>query len=184
MGTVGNAQNALATIIAENEEKSPFQPMSVRRGFKKGENILTTLTGWGVLSAANWKVNRWGPDMDYPQIIKDIYVDQSPGLFGTFVILSPPIADFVRDAGYDSIEKLTQWVTESDGAPPAFGAKAPPKAPAGKPGAKAGAKAKPRGGFGMMGGNFDLIVTGASNNNYWMVGGFRPGRSIQIDDWR
>jgi hypothetical protein len=186
MGTVGNAQNALATIIAENEEKSPFEPFSVRRGFKKGENILTTLTGWGVLSAANWKVNRWGPDMDYPQIIKDIYVDQSPGLFGTFVILSPPIADFVRDAGYDTIEKLTEWVTQSDGAP-AFGAKAPPKAPAGKPGAKpAGAKAKPggRGGFGMMGGNFDLIVTGASNNNYWMIGGFRPGRSIQIDDWR
>jgi len=185
MGTVGNAQNALATIIAEHEEKSPFQPLSVRRGFEKGENIITTLTGWGVLSAANWKANRWGPDMNYPQIIKDIYVDQSPGLFGTFIILSPPIADFVRDGGYDTIEKLTQWVTQSDGAPPAFGAKAPPKAPAGKPGAKpAGAKAKPKGGFGRMGGNFDLIVTGASNNNYWMAGGLRPGRSIQIDQWR
>ncbi len=180
MGTVGNAQNALATIIAEHEEKSPFEPLSVRRGFKKGENILTTLTGWGVLSAANWRVNRWGPDMNYPQIIKDIYAQQSPGLFGTFVILSPPIADFVRDAGYDTIEKLTEWVTQSDDAPSM--PKAPPKAPAGKP---AGAKAKPgRGGFGMMGGNFDLIVTGASNNNYWMIGGFRPGRSIQIDEWR
>ena len=44
MGTVGNAQNALATIIAEHEEKSPFKPLSVRRGFKEGENILTTLT--------------------------------------------------------------------------------------------------------------------------------------------
>jgi hypothetical protein len=180
MGTVGNAQNALATIIAEHEENSPFKPLSVRRGFKKGENILTTLTGWGVLSAANWRVNRWGPNMDYPQIIKDIYAQQSPGLFGTFVILSPPIADFVRDAGYDTIEKLTEWVTQPTD-PPATAA-APRKPPAGKP---AGAKAKPgrRGGFG-SGSNFDLIVTGASNNNYWMIGGFRPGRSIQIDEWR
>jgi hypothetical protein len=181
MGTVGNAQNALATIIAEHEEKSPFKPFSVRRGFKEGENILTTLTGWGVLSAANWRVNRWGPNMDYPQIIKDIHAQQSPGLFGTFVILSPPIADFVRDAGYDTVEKLNEWITESDGAP-AFAAKAPPKPPAGKP--AAGAKAKPKGGFGMMRGGIDLIVTGASNNNYWMIGGFRPGRSISIDDWR
>ena len=47
MGTVGNAQNALATIIAENEEESPFQPFSVRRGFKKGDNVVTLLNGWG-----------------------------------------------------------------------------------------------------------------------------------------
>jgi hypothetical protein len=169
MGTVGNAQNALATIIAENEEDSPFEPFSVRRGFKEGENIITTLTGWGILSAANWKVNRWGPDMDYPQIIKEIYQEQNPGLFGTFVVLSPPIANFVRDDGYDTMEKLTEFVTDTGTA------KASPK---GKPGGRGG-----RGGFG-MGSNFDLIVTGASNNNYWMIGGLRPGRSIKIDDWR
>ena len=186
MGTVGNAQNALATIIAENEEKSPFKPFSVRRGFKEGENVITTLTGWGILSAANWKVNAWGPNMNYPQIIKDIYQEQSPGLFGTFVVLSPPIADFVRDDGYDTIEKLTAWVTEP--ANPPAGAATQGKPPAG---ARAGgaAKAKPggrggRGGGFRMGSNFDLIVTGASNNNYWMIGGWRPGRSIKIDDWR
>jgi hypothetical protein len=187
MGTVGNAQNALATIIAENEEKSPFKPFSVRKGFKEGESVITTLTGWGILSAANWRVNRWGPDMDYPQIIKDIYQEQNPGLFGTFVVLSPPIADFVRDAGYDTIDKLTEWVTEQ--ANPPSGAAAQAKKP--PAGARAGGAAKPgaggrggRGGFGMMGSNFDLIVTGASNNNYWMIGGLRPGRSVQIDQWR
>lgn len=200
MGTVGNAQNALPMIVAENEENSPFEPFAVRRGFKKGENIVTLLNGWGVLSAANWKVNVWGPDMDYPQIIKDIYAQQSPGLFGTFVILSPPIANFVKDAGYDTIEKLTAWVTQPAnppaGAPQAKGpggpagtlqAKGPAgpagpqaKGPAGKPGAK---RPGGMGGFG-MGSNFNVIVTGASNNNYWMVGGLMAGRSVQIDKWR
>jgi hypothetical protein len=191
MGTVGNAQNALALIIAENEEQSPFQPLSVRRGFEKGDNIITTMSGWGILSAANWKVNRWGPDMDYPQIIKDIYEQQNPGLFGTFVVLSPPIADFVRDAGYDTVDKLNAFVTQSS-APPA-GAKAPTgappragaKPPAGKAPAGAGRAGRGGGGFGMMGGGgVDLIVTGTTNNNYWMIGGLRLGRSLEIDPWR
>jgi hypothetical protein len=38
---------------------------------------------------------------------------------------------------------------------------------------------------GMGGGiNFTVVVTGASNNNYWMMGGMVPSRSIQIDPWR
>ncbi len=178
MGTVGNAQNALATIIAENERDSPFKPLAVRRGFKEGENIVTLLNGWGVLSAANWKVNRWGPDMNYPQIIKDIYDQQNPGLFGTFIILSPPIANFVKDAGYDSIEKLTAWVTQP-ATPPAGAPAAPPAAAAGRGGRAGGPPGGPRGG-----GNFNVIVTGASNNNYWMAGGLMVGQSIQIDKWR
>ncbi len=190
MGTVGNAQNALATIIAENEEASPFEPLSVRRSnvqagrgygfgnapggaspkYKKGDNVVTLLSGWGVLSAANWKVNAWQSLMDYPKIIKGIHEQQNPGLFGTFIILSPPIANFVKDAGYDTVEALNKYVTQPDPAAQAA-------APAAKPGG--------RGGFGMMGGGgIDLIVTGASNNNYWMAGGLRPGQAIAIDKWR
>jgi hypothetical protein len=190
MGTVGNAQNALATIIAENEEASPFEPLSVRRSnsqagtgygfggapggaspkFKKGDNVVTLFTGWGVLSAANWKVNAWQSLMDYPKIIKGIYEQQNPGLFGTFIILSPPIANFVKDAGYDSVEKLNKYVTAPD--------------PAAQPAATPAAKPGGRGGFPMMGGGIELIVTGASNNNYWMAGGLRAGTAIAIDKWR
>ena len=175
MGTVGNPMNAINVIIAENEENSPFEPFSVRRGkvggfggqpapgYEKGENVVTLVMGWGILSAKNWKANYWGPDMDYPQMIKDIHNQQSPGLFGTFVVLSPPIADFVRDAGYDTVEKLTAFVNDNGAAKPA---------------------PKSKGGFGMMGTSFNLVVTGASNNNYWMIGGMVPSRSVRIDDWR
>ena len=202
MGTVGNAQNALALIIAENEEQSPFQPLSVRRGFEKGDNVITTFSGWGILSAANWKVNRWGPDMDYPQIIKEIQEQQSPSLFGTFVVLSPPIAEFVRDAGYDTVDKLNEFIRQSGSQPAAGAGRAAPqgKMPAGRaggappqgkmPAGRAGGARGGRGGgfggggFGMGGGGVGLIVTGATNNNYWMIGGLRVGRSLEIDPWR
>jgi len=186
MGTVGNPMNAINVIIAENERDSPFKPLSVRRGFKENENVITLFTGWGILSAKNWKADVWGPNMNYPQIIKDIY-SQQDAMFGTIAVLSPPIARFVADAGYDTAEKFTEWVTgqpvnPSAGAAPQAGPRA--GAPAGAQGGPGGGgRGGPGGGFG-RGSAFTVVVTGGSNNNYWCMGGMRPGRSVQIDQWR
>jgi hypothetical protein len=167
MGTIGNPMNLIGIIIAENEEKSPFKPLSVRRGFKEGENVVTLFMGWGILSAKNWAADTWGPNMDYPQIIKEIYNTQDGSLFGTCAVLSPPIADFVRDAGYDTVEKFTEWVTGlKPGEKPAYG----------RGGINSGVR--------MVGGTFTVVVTGGSNNNYFSMGGMVPSQSIQIDKWR
>jgi hypothetical protein len=140
----------------------------VRRGFKEGENIVTPFIGWGILSAKNWAATVWGPNMNYPEIIKEIYNTQDGHLFGTCAVLSPPIANFVKDAGFDTVEKFTEWVTGQPlGTKPASG----------------------RGGEINMGirkagGVFTVIVTGGSNNNYFSMGGMVPSRSVQIDKWR
>jgi hypothetical protein len=166
MGTIGNPMNLIGIIIAENEEKSPFKPLAVRRGFKDGENVITLFMGWGILSAKNWAATVWGPNMNYPEIIKEIYHNQDGTLFGTCAVLSPPIANFVKDGGYDTVEKFTEWVTGL------------------KPGAKpAGAEGINRG-VRNAGGVFSVIVTGGSNNNYFSMGGMVPSQSIQIDKWR
>ena len=213
MGTVGNPINLINIIVAENEEAMPsgWEPISVRQGYRKDENIVTLFSGWGVLSARNWAITDWGNTPNYSKNIRDIYRLQAPSLFGTFVILSPPIIQFVHDEGYDTFEKLSVFVGEPDpnakpvnmgtgfagggpgggAAKPGAGAAAKPGAGAAKPGAggpgggapKAGAAPKPK---GIPGGAtaFNVIVTGASNNNYWMIGGMQVGRSVQIDPWR
>ena len=182
MGTIGNPMNLINIVIAENEEKSPFEPFSVRRGFKKGESVVTLFEGWGILSAANWGANRWGAEMDYPQIMKDIAAQQG-FLFGTCFVLSPPIANFVKQR-FDTIEELEEFLAPT----PAFGggfAKMKPKpdaegdAPAAK---KTMPKGKMPGGFGRS--SIPIIVTGGTNNNYWSAGGLRPSQSVQIDNWR
>ena len=165
MGTIGNPMNLIGIIIAENEEKSPFKPLSVRRGFKDGENVVTVFMGWGILSAKNWAADAWGPNMNYSEIIKEIYNTQDGWLFGTCAVLSPPVADFVRDAGYDTVEKLTQYVTDQ------------------KPGAKPGFMGI-NSGIRRAGGVFTVIVTGGSNNNYFSMGGMVPSQSVQIDKLR
>ena len=182
MGVVGNPMNAINIVIAENEKDSPWEPYSVRRGYKKGENILTLFEGWGVLSAANWKAASWGKEMDYPKIIKDIF-DQQGFLFGACAILSPPIANFVKNAGYATVQDFEKYLAPAPGQFP-MAKMAPPEA---KPpaGAEANAPAaKPK--MPMMGGrsNFAIIVTGGTNNNYYSIGGMRAGQSVQIDKWR
>jgi len=166
MGTVGNPMNLISIIIAENEERSPFEPFSVRRGFKKDENVVTLFNGWGVLSAKNWAATVWGPDMNYPEIIKEIYGTQDGWLFGTLAVLSPPIADFVRDGGYDTVEKFTEWVTGR------------------APGVKPKVQGNLNSGIRNSGGTFNVVVTGGSNNNYFNMGGMVPSQSVQIDKWR
>jgi hypothetical protein len=170
MGTVGNPANLVNIILAENEEHSPWEPLSVRRGFQRGENVVTLLQGWGVLSAKNWAVVDWSATPDYAATIRDIYRQQDP-MMGTFAVLSPPIAQFIYDAGFTTVDKLNDFVRVPD-----------PNAKPLIPSASKGATATKPG--TLAGGNFTVIVTGATNNNYWMIGGMNPGRSIQIDAWR
>jgi len=168
MGTVGNIGNLTGFIIAENEEESPWDPLSVRLGYKKDENVVTLYSGWGILSARNWAVTDWSATPTYSKTVQDIHRLQNPGLFGTMVVLSPPIADFIVSEGYNTLEKLDDFVTA-----PAQGAR-PAAAKAGTPAPKPGNAT----------GGFSIVVTGARNNNYWMIGGMARGRSIQIDPWR
>jgi hypothetical protein len=172
MGVVGNPMNLINIVFGENEKASPWEPFSVRKGFKKNENIVSLFEGWGVLSAANWKANAWGKEMNYPKIIKDIF-DQQGMLFGACAILSPPIANFVKNAGFNTVEDFEKYLAPAPpSAKPADGAQA--KAPA------------PKAKMPMMGGmsNSAILVTGGTNNNYYSIGGMRYGRSVQIDPWR
>jgi len=166
MGVVGNPMNLINIVLGENEEESPWEPFSVRKGFRKNENIVSLFEGWGVLSAANWRAASWGREMDYPNIIKNIF-DQQGALFGATAILSPPIANFVRDAGYNTVEDFEKFLS----APPPS-AKAPAGAQAKGPAPKA------------MAPNMSIIVSGATNNNYYSIGGLRYLQSVQIDRWR
>jgi len=186
MGTIGNPMNLINIIIAENEEKSPFEPFSVRQGFQKGESVVSLFEGWGILSAANWAANRWGKEMDYPQIMKDIAAQQG-FLFGTAFVLSPPIADFVK-ARFDTIEELEKFLAPTPGG--GF-AKMKPKpaakgdASAADGNASAAKKPMPKAKMpAFRGSRMPIIVTGGSNNNYWSAGGMRYSTSLKIDEWR
>jgi hypothetical protein len=152
-------------IIAENEENSPWQPYHVRKGFKPADSVVTLCEGWGVLSAKNSKYSVWQKEMDFPGILKKIVNDQD-GLFGAIAVLSPPVANYIKEAGYDTVEKLTQYLLA-----PAEGQPAKPPLPKGPPGMSRGLP-------------LTIVVTGGANNNYWSYGGMACRQSVPIDNWR
>ena len=169
MGTVGNPMNWNHVIIAENEQASPWQPYHVRKGFKATESVVTLCEGWGVLSAKNSKYSVWQKEMDFPGILKKIVSDQDT-LFGALAVLSPPVANYIKEAGYDTVEKLTEYLLA-----PAEGQRAP------EPAAKGPAPKGP-GPFGRL--QINIVVTGGANNNYWSYGGMACRQSVPIDKWR
>lgn len=94
--------------------------------------------------------------MNFAQELKNISNDQDP-LFGIVAVLSPAVADYVKSEGYDSVEKLTDFLYQShDESTPHFRSKA----------------------------QINVLVTGSSNNLYWDYGGMFHAKSVSVDEWR
>lgn len=156
MGVIGNPANYANIVIAENEKGSPWKPFSVRKGFKPEESVVSIFEGWGVISAKNSVHAVWQKDMNFAAEIKNIFNDQDQ-LFGAVAVLSPAVANYVKDEGYDSVDKLTDWLYQSPG------------------------EAKPHFRSPLQ---INVLVTGSSNNLYWDYGGMRYVKSVSIDKWR
>jgi hypothetical protein len=162
MGVIGNPMNWNNVIMAENEEDSPWQPFHVRRGFKPSDSVVTLCEGWGILSAKNSRYSVWEKEMDFSGTLKKIVKDQDM-LFGAMAVLSPPVANFIKEEGFETVEELEKFL-----AAPAEGQGGPPQA-------KMPPWFRPQ---------INIVVTGGSNNNYWSYGGMAPRQSVLIDDWR
>ena len=156
MGVIGNPANYANIVIAENEKASPWKPFSIRKGFKPEESVVSIFEGWGVISAKNSVYAVWQKDMNFAAEIKNIFNDQDQ-LFGAVAVLSPAVANYVKDEGYDSADKLTDWLYQSPG------------------------EAKPHFRSPLQ---INVLVTGSSNNLYWDYGGMRYVKSVSIDKWR
>ena len=55
------------------------------------------------------KIQRMAKGNGLPGIVKKIVNDQD-GLFGALVVLNPTVANFIKEAGYDTVEKFTQYL--------------------------------------------------------------------------
>jgi hypothetical protein len=94
--------------------------------------------------------------MDFARQMKNLSNDQG-WLFGSTFVLSPVVANYVKDQGYDSMDKLIDWLYQSpEEEKPHFRDKR----------------------------SINVLVTGSYNNLYYDYGGARYMRSVKIDDWR
>ena len=156
MGVVGNPTNWTNIVIAENEASSPWQPFHVQKGFKPEESVASVFTGWGLISAKNSVHGVWEKKMDFAGQLKGIFLGQDQ-LFGASAVLSPTVANYLKEAGYTDIKQLIDWLYQSPGEEkPHFRSKD----------------------------QISVLVTGGYNNLYYDYGGLRYNTSISVDKWR
>jgi hypothetical protein len=105
MGTLGNALNYSATF-AEAEERSPWQPFHVQKGFNPTDSTVSiffggryTASGFGPRATWKEKMIRCLTSIDHNQ--------------GPLFVLDPIVARLFVDLGFDTKEKLIEWCAQN-----------------------------------------------------------------------
>jgi hypothetical protein len=112
LGTQGNNLNYNNVVIAENEKASPWAPLHVQRGFKPEENVASIFGGLGIVPGQGAK----GSGVPYNQMFDHQFVDifsTFTGFFGSLVIADPLVARSLKEQGYDTKEKLCDWLQKN-----------------------------------------------------------------------
>src|SRR6476659_770831 len=104
-GSQGNNFSYNCNTFAENEEASPWEPYHVQYGFRPEESTVTVFYVWG---------NVWSEHLRtyWDEKLKAMLVGLEPSMGVTFV-LDPIVAREFVEKGFDSKEKLAQWVHEN-----------------------------------------------------------------------
>jgi hypothetical protein len=105
MGSQGNSY-AYSACFAENEERSPWTPFHVQHGFDADTSAISLfLGGWytqfGTIRDDTWKERFRGQ------------LAACDPFIGPIVALDPLAANKLVDYGFDTREKLVEWLAES-----------------------------------------------------------------------
>jgi len=106
VATIGNGLSFTNQCCAENEDKSPWEPFHVRKGFNASESTVSIFRGWNVMTLG------MGGAESLLQRVKTF------GMMGacTFVV-DPLAAKSLKDEGWDDPGKLSEWLAENIGTP-------------------------------------------------------------------
>jgi hypothetical protein len=109
MGSQGNVWNYAATF-PENEERSPWEPLHLQRGYKPTDSTVTVyLGGWYTLSA-------YGPRETWQERFRHMLAACEP-FSAPMLVMDPIVAhDFVK-LGFGSKQKLIDWCAENSRVP-------------------------------------------------------------------
>ena len=104
-GSQGNNFSYNCVTFAENEEASPWEPYHVQHGLEPGESAVTVFYVWG---------NVWSEHLReyWEEKLKAMLVGLEPSMGVTFV-LDPIVAREFVQKGFDTKEKLAEWVHEN-----------------------------------------------------------------------
>jgi hypothetical protein len=105
MGSHGNWY-AYTAVIPEAEERSPWQPLHVQKGFKPTDSVALVFFGGWYTHAGYGPRATWKEKMRHALAAVEQY---SPPLF----VMDPIVARGFVELGFDTKEKLIDWCAEN-----------------------------------------------------------------------
>ena len=189
LGSQGNPLNYSSVCFAENEERSPWVPFHVQKGFEPDESVVSVFRGRGFSHLLEVRQKTW--QQQFINLVSGI--TPAPGSNLT-LLLEPLAARTLKEReGFDTKEKLSQWFHEN--------AKIPAEVywdyqlvinyiePQARKGVEPFASwlslpkdamiprfDDPRG--------INVVVVGGETNAYWSAADFSYLKSASIDLWR
>ncbi len=105
MGSLGNMTSYSATF-PENEERSPWEPLHLRYGFKRSDSAVTVFRGGRYMQAGYGPRETW--QEKFKRALTAGSARQSP-----LIVVDPIVARLFTELGFDSKQKLIDWVAEN-----------------------------------------------------------------------
>ncbi len=187
LGSMGNNYAYNSLTFAENEERSPWEPFHVQQGFERYDSTVSCFTGCRATSyLLGLRQSHW--ETHVQNLLRGLNPHTPPTL-----ILDPITADlFVERGGFDTAEKLEQWIWEQATLPASvywdyqliqnyvF-----PRAENGEKPWADYLNAPPDALIPMFRReDVHVLVVGGETNGYWRIMGCNYNRTVLIDDWR
>ena len=187
MGSQGNGYTYNNLTFAENEERSPWEPLHVQKGFKAADSVVSIFYGCRSTTFCLGLRERY-----WREHVRDM-------LLGTDAITAPcllldPITarQFIDRGGFTEKAALIRWVYETAKMPAArywdlqlVQNYVYPWATFGREPDAAKLKAAPDELIPIFNeADINVVTVGGETNGYWQIMGARYRTSVKIDDWR
>ncbi|MBL0421094.1 hypothetical protein JI739_12115 [Ramlibacter sp. AW1] len=187
MGSLGNNYTYNGLTFAENEERSPWEPLHVQKGFDAEASTVSVFHGCrSTTFCLGLRKEHWR------EHVRDMLLG-TDAITAPVLLLDPITArQFIDRGGFDTKQKLIRWLHETAEMPAArywdlqlvqnyvytratFGDS--PKAryldvPADAP-VRLFEEA-----------DIHVVVVGGESNGYWQMMGARHNATVSVDDWR
>jgi hypothetical protein len=187
MGSQGNGFTYNNLTFAENEERSPWEPLHVAKGFKANDSVVNVFSGGrSTTFSLGLREQHWREHVH--DMLFGVDIVSAPAL-----LLDPITArQFVERGGFEKKEQLVRFIFEAAQMPAArywdlqlvqnyiypratFG-----EEPLASRLAAGADELIPM----FLEGDINVIVVGGETNGYWQIQGSHYRKSVSIDEWR
>jgi len=187
LGSQGNNYAYNSITFAENEERSPWEPFHVQQGFREDESVVSAFSGCrSTAFQLGLREKHWR------EHVRNLLRGMNPHNPPTLILDPITARQFVDRGGFDTKEKLIQWVHENATMPagvywdyqliqnyvyPRALQGEEPYATMLKAAADDPIRIYPKD-------RIHVVVVGGETNGYWRIMGCNYGKSVSIDEWR